>query len=213
MKTVLLYGDSLSWGIIPGTRERLPFEQRWPRVMEAGLSEPIYLIEQCLNGRTTCFDEHIRPWRNGGESFDFVLHCHAPIELVIIALGANDLQSIVAKDAWASSQGVGVLIDKALGWNGEPAGSPPRVLLMAPPRITGPRGTMAEKFRGAESKSEEQIALYKQIAREKRCDYFASSTVVAPSDVDGVHLDAAAHQLLGEAMIPVVKRLLEDPRP
>ena len=27
---VLVYADSLSWGIVPGTRQRLPWPVRWP---------------------------------------------------------------------------------------------------------------------------------------------------------------------------------------
>jgi lysophospholipase L1-like esterase len=37
MQQVLVYADSLSWGIIPTTRERPRFEQRWPGVLEAEL--------------------------------------------------------------------------------------------------------------------------------------------------------------------------------
>ena len=34
MQQILVYGDSLSWGIVPNTRRRLPFAERWPGVME-----------------------------------------------------------------------------------------------------------------------------------------------------------------------------------
>ena len=34
MKQILVYGDSLSWGIVPGTRHRLPFAERWPGILE-----------------------------------------------------------------------------------------------------------------------------------------------------------------------------------
>lgn len=37
MQHVLVYSDSLSWGVIPATRRRLPFDQRWPGVMEISL--------------------------------------------------------------------------------------------------------------------------------------------------------------------------------
>ena len=30
MQQILVYGDSLSWGIIPSTRQRLDFTDRWP---------------------------------------------------------------------------------------------------------------------------------------------------------------------------------------
>ena len=31
---IFVYGDSLTWGIVPNTRERFPFDVRWPGVME-----------------------------------------------------------------------------------------------------------------------------------------------------------------------------------
>src|SRR5277367_3062474 len=34
MVHIFIYGDSLSWGIIPHSRRRLPFEVRWPGVFE-----------------------------------------------------------------------------------------------------------------------------------------------------------------------------------
>ena len=33
MQHILVYSDSLSWGIIPKTRKRLLVEQRWPGVI------------------------------------------------------------------------------------------------------------------------------------------------------------------------------------
>jgi lysophospholipase L1-like esterase len=56
MRHILVYSDSLSWGIIPATRRRLPFDQRWPGVMEIALSasgRKVRVIEDCLNGRRT----------------------------------------------------------------------------------------------------------------------------------------------------------------
>jgi lysophospholipase L1-like esterase len=34
MQHILVYSDSAAWGIIPPTRRRLPFDARWPGVME-----------------------------------------------------------------------------------------------------------------------------------------------------------------------------------
>jgi lysophospholipase L1-like esterase len=39
MQQVLVYSDSLTWGIIPDTRHRLAFEARWPGVMEESLRQ------------------------------------------------------------------------------------------------------------------------------------------------------------------------------
>lgn len=38
-KHVVVYGDSLSWGIIPLTRRRLDFASRWPQVMARDLND------------------------------------------------------------------------------------------------------------------------------------------------------------------------------
>ena len=68
MRQVLVYSDSLSWGIVPTTRKRLPFDARWPGVMETALIErrlPVRVIEDCLNGRRTVWEDPFKPGRNG----------------------------------------------------------------------------------------------------------------------------------------------------
>lgn len=68
MQHILVYGDSLSWGIVPTTRQRLAFDQRWPGVMEQRLlaqGERVRVSEDCLNGRRTVWEDSFRPGRNG----------------------------------------------------------------------------------------------------------------------------------------------------
>lgn len=68
MDQILVYGDSLTWGIIPNTRSRLPFTERWPGVLEAQLhadGKGVRVIEDCLNGRRTAWEDPFKPGRNG----------------------------------------------------------------------------------------------------------------------------------------------------
>src|SRR5947208_809058 len=68
MNQILVYADSLTWGIIPNTRNRLPFEERWPGVVENKLNASghnLRLIEDCLNGRRTVWDDPFKPGRKG----------------------------------------------------------------------------------------------------------------------------------------------------
>jgi hypothetical protein len=37
MRRILVYSSSLTWGILPNTRERLPFDERWPDAPEVKL--------------------------------------------------------------------------------------------------------------------------------------------------------------------------------
>jgi lysophospholipase L1-like esterase len=86
--TVLAFGDSLSWGIVPSTRDRWPFAQRWAGVLEERLGPPVRVIEEHLNGRTA-FDNPVLPGRNGLAALPVLLESHAPLDVVIVMLGAT----------------------------------------------------------------------------------------------------------------------------
>jgi len=65
---ILVYGDSLSWGIVPNTRRRLPFAERWPGVMERALTDAghhVRVVEDCLNGRRTAT---VTDWSGGARA-------------------------------------------------------------------------------------------------------------------------------------------------
>jgi len=77
MKQILVYSDSLTWGIIPSTRKRLNFDDRWPGVLENSLNRherKVRLIENCLNGRRTTWDDPLKPGQNGLEGIEQVIH-------------------------------------------------------------------------------------------------------------------------------------------
>src|SRR5215510_9552871 len=114
MQHVLVYADSLTWGIVPGTRQRMSFETRWPGVMEIALlsaGKDVRIIEDCLNGRRTVFEDPFKPGRNGLIGLEQRIEINSPLDLVIIMLGTNDFQSMHDYNVWHSAQGVGALID------------------------------------------------------------------------------------------------------
>ena len=85
MKQILVYGDSLSWGIIPTTRRRQPFDRRWPGVMELALNEAghdVRVIEDCLNGRRTVWEDPYKRGRNGLAGIAERIEIHSPLALV-----------------------------------------------------------------------------------------------------------------------------------
>jgi hypothetical protein len=54
MHQVLVYADSLTWGIVPNTRRRLPFHERWPGVMEAVLHDRYTFNKSRIVARSSC---------------------------------------------------------------------------------------------------------------------------------------------------------------
>ena len=206
---ILCYGDSMSWGIIPGTRQRHAYEKRWTGILQNLLGPTVRVIEECLNGRTTAWDDPFRPNRNGKELLLPLLQAHAPLDLVILFLGTNDLQAMYGVNADASSLGASGLVDTIQSCRAGPMQNPPKVLLVSPPRIANPCGTMVEKFRGAEEKSQDFSRWYRRVAEERGCAFLDATDVIQPSVVDGVHLDEPQHHQFATALHPRVAQLLD----
>ena len=213
MLNVLVYGDSLSWGIVPGERRRLPFEQRWPGVMERGLVTgglAVRVTENCLNGRRTVWDDAFKPGRNGLQGIEQVMEINSPLDLVILCLGTNDMQCWYPfNNAWSAGQGVTALVNAMRRAPIEPGMLVPPFLIVSPPPTTTPRGTMVEKFAGADVRGRGMAEAYRQVSEVLGCAFFAAGSATTVSEIDGVHLDAKQHLELGEAITPVVAGLLK----
>ena len=211
MKQILVYGDSLSWGIVPGTRRRLLFSQRWPGILENelvrdGLS--VRVVEDCLNGRRTVWDDPFKPGRNGLAGIEQRIEVNSPLALVILMLGTNDFQSVHQQNASHSAQGIASLVRAIRRAPIEPDMPVPPILIIAPPPTGTPAGTMAEKFADAGGKSAGVSPAYAAIAAEMSCAFFDAGDVISVSKVDGVHLDADQHQILGRHLVDPVRKLL-----
>jgi lysophospholipase L1-like esterase len=208
---ILVYADSLTWGIIPDTRQRLPFHARWPGVMEADLVAAglaVRVIEDCLNGRRTAWEDPYKPGRNGLSGLEQRIEINSPLALVIVMLGTNDFQSMHQHDASHSAHGMVALVQAIRSAPIEPGMPVPEILLVAPPPIQSPKGPIAPKFEGAEKKCVGLAQAYAKVAEESGCHFFDAARVTTSSRVDGVHLDADQHRLLGRALGEVVKALL-----
>jgi len=201
MKSVLVYGDSLSWGIVPGTRARLPFEKRWPGVMENALQGRIRVIEDCLNGRRTVWEDPFKAGRNGLVGLGARMEIYSPLSLAIVMLGSNDFQfSTPFNTPWTSSQGVAAIVNEMRRAPIEPGMSPPPILVVAPPTLRKAEGQAMPKFEGAELRAVGLAAALKQVAADLGCTFFDANSVARTSVVDGVHLDEEQHALLGTAL-------------
>ncbi|HEY0562113.1 MAG TPA: SGNH/GDSL hydrolase family protein [Methylophilus sp.] len=213
MKQILVYSDSLSWGIIPATRARLAFNQRWPGVMEASINtsgHQVRVIEDCLNGRRTVWEDPYKAGRNGLSGLAQRIEVNSPLTLVVLMLGTNDFQSVHHYDVWHSAQGIAALVSAIRQAPIEPDMPVPHILVVAPPPITIPQGSMAAKFAGAELKCKGLAEAYRQVSLVQHCTFFDAGAVTSSSDVDGVHLDADQHAILGVAIAKVVDTLLRD---
>ncbi len=207
MRDILIYSDSLTWGIIPDSRKRLSFDKRWPGVFEANLKaagRDIKVLENCLNGRRTVWSDPFKDGRDGSQGFAQVLEMHAPLSLVVIMLGTNDFQCTHNNSAWMSGQGMAKLINIVRTAPIEPGMPIPDILIVAPPSMLTPKGVLVRKFAGAQNRSVGLSQELEQIADMHNCYFFDTAAVTAASSVDGIHLDESQHNVLGQALANAV---------
>lgn len=214
MQHIFVYGDSLTWGIVPNTRERLPFEERWPGVLENKLNEsghPVRLTEDCLNGRRTVWEDPFKPGRNGLVGLAQRIEVHSPLALVILMLGTNDFQfSHPHNNAWSAAQGIATLVNEIRTAPIEPGMPIPPILVVCPPPIRNPQGTLAEKFAGAEQRCAGLANAYRAVSSDLGCHFFDAASITSSSRVDGIHLDTDQHLALGRALAGVVVPILAE---
>ena len=168
---------------------------------------PARVIEEGLNGRTTVWDDPIEGDKNGLRHLPSLLESHAPLDLVVMMLGTNDLKMRFSVSAWDIAAGVDRLAGIILSSQAGREGKPPKLLLMAPPPLAR-LSQWAEMLEGGTEKSVLLAPRYRAVAAERGCAFLDAGTIIRTSDVDGVHFDAAEHAALGRAVAAEVRRIL-----
>lgn len=191
-RVVLCYGDSNTYGSVPGGGHRFPRDVRWPGVLAAQLGDGWHVIEEGLGGRTTVFDDPILPDRNGKRYLPPCLLSHQPLDLVVIFLGTNDLKVRFSASAADIARGVAVLVELALA-------AAPKVLVLGLPTL-GPLDDRDDEIFGAHEKAERMRPYLRDWAAELGVELLELHELVSCTDEDGFHLDAAGHRTIGEAV-------------
>lgn len=210
MKSVLCYGDSLTWGYDPQTVGRHAFADRWPSVLGAALGPEVNVIAEGLNGRTTAYDDHLADCeRNGVKLLPSVLESHKPLHLVILLLGTNDMKRGIAGTAIGATKGIDRLVKLIRHHDWGFGFEVPEILIVAPPAICETANApFAAMFRGAIDESAMLASFYRDLADETGCGFFDAGSVAQTSPLDGIHLDADNTRAIGRGIEPVVRMLL-----
>ena len=198
MPVIVVFGDSNTWGFDPATGGRLPRPHRWPSVLQRELGPDFEVIAEGLNGRTTVHDDPIEPYRCGADALPPCLMSHAPVDLIILALGCNDLKKRFSLSAFDIAEGAARLIFLARAYGEGPDARPPKILLIAPPPIAKLTG-YAEMFEGGREKSLLVGRRYRDVAEREGVAFLDAGAVIRCSDLDGIHYEADQHELLGRA--------------
>jgi lysophospholipase L1-like esterase len=203
VRSILCFGDSNTWGHNPEDMTRLPYWGRWPTVLQKRLGAEHLVIPEGLNGRTTVFDDPLAPHRSGIAFLPMVLESHAPLDLVLIMLGTNDVKRYFGVSAEQSALGLRLLVMTVLGSEAGPDGRAPQLLVVAPVPLSSFDEQMLPHFAPEEEAIEKSRALapaYRRVAEELGVLFFDAGSMVSSAGVDGVHLDEEGHRRLGEGL-------------
>ncbi|MFA5959273.1 MAG: SGNH/GDSL hydrolase family protein [Tatlockia sp.] len=209
VKHILCYGDSLTWGFDPDSMNRYPFEVRWTGLLQNTLGASYRIIEEGLNGRTTAFDDPFSPHRNGSTTLPFLLETHAPVDLVVLMLGTNDVKEYIHGNAKKAAIGCGKLIWLISASKTNLGGKASEILLVSPPHIINPPDFMETLFEGAAEESKKLACEYKSVANYFKAHFMDTSLFIKPCATDGVHLDEENNKLLAEKMAEKVREIVD----
>ena len=208
MKTILCYGDSNTFGLMPDLINRYPKHIRWPGILQKRLGDGFDVIEEGLGGRTTVWDDPVEEHKNGKSYLLPCLESHRPIDLVILMLGTNDL-----KDRFhVSSFTIAASIENLLNCIEKSAAGPdfkaPQVLLVCPVPIRDVGNKdLNRMLEGGFEKSRELADYYAAIAERRGIWYLEPGKYVETSDQDGIHYTEAGHAKMAELMEEAVRKI------
>ncbi|MBO6853808.1 MAG: SGNH/GDSL hydrolase family protein [Marivivens sp.] len=203
VKSVLCYGDSNTHGQAPGGTplDRFGPLERWPGVLRQQLGSGWYVIEEGLSGRTTVHNDPIEgDLKNGRTYLRPCLMSHAPLDLVILMLGTNDLKARFGQPASEVAMGIGCLIYDIKELAPGPDGRVPEIMVVAPPPMLEDIGEWSGIFDGAQSKSLELAHAFEVISDSLEVHFFDAAKVISSDPADGFHMSKQAHEDLGKAI-------------
>lgn len=207
-KSVLCYGDSITWGYNPVNQKRMLTNERWTGVLADCLGKEYTVIEEGLNGRTTVLDDPTNGgYKNGLKYLIPCLNSHKPIDLCIVLLGTNDMKKRFSLSAMEIARGMKLLIEAIKKSDTGHDGKEPEILLLTPPYVNRSM-RFSEEFKDAYSKAQELPEYYAQIAKEFNCEFLDTSKLINVSELDGVHPDLEEHFKLGNAVASMVKEII-----
>jgi lysophospholipase L1-like esterase len=218
---ILAYGDSNTWGwkpVVDGNPiPRYSDAERWPGVMQRSLGSAFKVEINGLVGRTLDADlsEGIGQLNgvdhNGNRRLGLALTESAPINLVVVMLGTNDLIEDLNRSPDDIAKGLSRLADivKAGVSPHTQVKKSSQLLVVVPPRLTDTSRTPFKDLFGRQAIEKSRLlhAAFQREAIALGLTVFDANVVVKIDTIDGLHLSRAGHQQLGRAIAMQVLKL------
>ena len=181
MKQILCFGDSNTYGLIPGTtNQRYGWGTRWTSILDDKVRTKGYRV------------------RRGTEMLPAILESHRPVDTIVLMLGTNDCKSVYSATPEVIGQGIEQLLNQINTVN------PDAKILLVSPIYLGER-IWEENFDPEFDKRSREVSLnlhrvYEKIAKARNISYLQASAYAQPGEADQEHLDEYGHKKLADAI-------------
>ena len=199
MKAVLAFGDSNTWGLIPGSasKERYPWGIRWTSLLQERCPK-IRIVEEGLCGRTTVFEDELRPGRRGITALPLILETHHPLDAAVVMLGTNDCKPVYGASAYTIGKGLEACLEEM-----EHYISPIKILAISP-IILGENVWQPDKDPEFSAESVEVCRqlkdVYYTITCQRETGFLAASDYVQANEADCEHMDEDGHRIFASVI-------------
>lgn len=198
MKTVLCFGDSNTYGYSPLDGSRFLQTERWTGILKTRFN----VIEAGLNNRVGFILSPYGEKYSGLKYFPKVLSACNNIDIIVLAVGTNDLQYAYNVDMQTIENGLEQMILLAKEKTSNIIIVPP--VILSKDIFNGAFSLMFDK--SSIEKSVQVQEVFRKVASKHSCKLLDFNEFVRPSNIDGLHYDKNAHSLIGEKIINFISQ-------
>lgn len=206
MKTILCFGDSNTYGERPDGGGRYERGERWTGRLQSALSGEYLIVEEGLNGRTTVWSDPVEGDKCGIKHLPTCLESHAPLDLVILMLGTNDLKVRFCATPTDISLGAEALVRLVLFAQNGRREQPPRCCWRRRPFCSG--RPFWEKSSATATRTRCAWAPSTRTLRGATgVEFINIAEYAQPSTLDGLHFDSENHAKVAAAFERKIRQI------
>lgn len=204
MKRVLCFGDSNTFGFNPANGLRYSKNIRWTGVLQELCGCEYDVIEAGCNNRT-CFRNNPEGVKYTGSQI-LPKYLKEKFDIVVLALGANDLQRQYRTTLEELKYGMETLVELVKLSN------PNAKIIIVSPSVIGEKVLSSKIFsflfdETSIEKSKQIGKVYREIAECNGCEFVDLEEVVQVSGIDGLHYGEQAHKQIAEVFFQIISAL------
>ena len=194
MKTILCYGDSNTFGFNPKDASRYDKDTRWTGILQSNLGEEYKVINEGANNRTGFTDNPQGDFFSAQKHYPELISKAETIDIIILAIGTNDLQFLYETNSDTFKQGLEKLITVSKAKTNN--------IIIIPPVKLGDnilKGFFKIQFdQTSITKSQTIGEIYKKLAQIHNCEIFDINEFTLPAEIDGLHYSPKSHKMIAD---------------